>query len=48
MIWSDNDVANDFTTLKAEDGEQVTRLAFKFEMFFVVGVVVVVAAVKHC
>ncbi len=31
MIWSDNDVANDFTTLKAEDGEQVTR--FKFEMF---------------
>ncbi len=24
MIWSDNDVANDFTTLKTADGEQVS------------------------
>ena len=23
MIWSDNDVANDFTVLKNKDGEQV-------------------------
>jgi hypothetical protein len=23
MIWSDNDVANDFTTLKNQDGSQV-------------------------
>ena len=27
MIWSDNDVANDFTTLKNEDGEQVVKLS---------------------
>ena len=27
MIWSDNDVANDFTTLKNAEGEQVL-LAF--------------------
>jgi len=26
MIWSDNDVANDFTTLKTEAGEQVSSL----------------------
>ena len=25
MIWSDNDVANDFTTLKTEEGEQVSQ-----------------------
>jgi hypothetical protein len=25
MIWSDNDVANDFTTMKTETGEQVRK-----------------------
>jgi len=28
MIWSDNDVANDFTTLKTEEGEQAYPPAF--------------------
>jgi hypothetical protein len=27
MIWSDNDVANDFTTLKDQDGSQATVFA---------------------
>ena len=48
MIWSDNDVANDFTTLKAEDGEQVTRQDLNLKCFFFVGVVVVAAVIRHC
>ena len=28
MIWSDNDVANDFTTLKDQNGEQAYPAAF--------------------
>lgn len=28
MIWSDNDVANDFTTLKDQEGEQAYPAAF--------------------
>ena len=26
MIWSDNDVANDFTTMKNEDGSQTSKV----------------------
>ena len=31
MIWSDNDVANDFTTMKNSEGEQV-KIRKKYEI----------------
>ena len=34
MIWSDNDVANDFTTLKTAAGEQVSISSAFYERLF--------------